>query len=78
MENELPQNCVNLMKCSLHLACQKTQWAPILLQSSKAFTEPPRAPQRQKQNSPSDGRGGPVAGGGPVRCDGELGPYNHG
>eukprot|EP00962_Isochrysis_galbana_P003189 scaffold894_cov130-Isochrysis_galbana.AAC.4 len=34
-----------------------------------------------KKENPADAgrrdRGGPVAGGGPVRCDGELGSYGH-
>jgi hypothetical protein len=47
------------------------------IQSSKAFTEPQRAPRGQKQNLPADGRGESVAGCGPVRRDGELGPYGH-
>eukprot|EP00962_Isochrysis_galbana_P057888 scaffold30465_cov112-Isochrysis_galbana.AAC.2 len=45
----------------------------------EAFTEPPRARPMAKTKPPADAgcrdRGGPVAGGGPLRRDGELGSY---
>jgi hypothetical protein len=82
---ELPQSCANYILYEMFLAMRwlVKYWSnrqskhPVgtnLDSINKAFPERPRAPRGKKQNPPANGRGVPVAGGGPVRCDNELGP----